>query len=320
MKWKLRKKLLIIVGVLSILLGGCSAANNKTEEPINGRVSEDKEAGFEQRDSTASTADISKEQAVKEEQSASTKEGVKTQDTKRKLIKNADLRVETNEFDDFNNHLEKEINTLGGYTQSLDLKSSGEKSAGNRHASIVARIPVEKLSDFINKVSDIGNLTDKSINVEDVTLQYVDMESHKKALVVEQERLLEILKKAEKLEDIITIENRLSEVRYQIESYESQIRTYDNQINYSTVTITVVEVEKVASVNSKTFFEEIKTGFINNTEKIVLGMKNLFIWFIINIPYFIILAIIMVVILILIKKRLKKGMIQKNEEIEKEKK
>ncbi|RDU23964.1 DUF4349 domain-containing protein [Anaerosacchariphilus polymeriproducens] len=320
MKWKLRKKLLIIVGILSILLAGCSGTNSKSEEPITDKATQAEEAGFEQGGSTASTADIAKEQASTNDKSGSTKEGVKTQDTKRKLIKNADLSVETKEFDDFINNLEKEINTLGGYTQSLDMQENGKKSVDNRYATIVARIPVEKLSDFINKVSDTGNLTDKNINVEDVTLQYVDMESHKKALVVEQERLLEILKKAEKLEDIIAIENRLSEVRYQIESYESQMRTYDNQINYSTVTIKVTEVEKETPVNKQTFFEEIKIGFVNNTDKIAIGIKSLFIWFIVNIPYFVILAIITVVIIILIKKYSKKGMIQKNEEIKEKKK
>ena len=68
-----------------------------------------------------------------------------------------------------------------------------------------------------------------------MTLQYVDLESHKKALTTEQDRLIELMEQAETVEDIITIEGRLSEVRYQLESMESQLRTYDNKIDYSTV-------------------------------------------------------------------------------------
>ena len=65
--------------------------------------------------------------------------------------------------------------------------------------------------------------------MDDVTLRYVDVDSHKKALETEQERLLALLEKAENVEDIITIENRLSDVRYELENYESQIRLLDNQ-------------------------------------------------------------------------------------------
>ena len=55
--------------------------------------------------------------------------------------------------------------------------------------------------------------------MDDVTLRYVDVDSHKKALETEQERLLALLEKAENVEDIITIENRLSDVRYELENY-----------------------------------------------------------------------------------------------------
>jgi hypothetical protein len=73
----------------------------------------------------------------------------------------------------------------------------------------------------------------------------VDLESHKKALQEEEKRLLSFMEDAESIEDLITIEDRLTNVRYQLESMESQLRTYDNQVNYSSVHMNIEEVETI---------------------------------------------------------------------------
>ena len=91
-------------------------------------------------------------------------------------------------------------------------------------------------------VEGVSNITYRQENVEDVTLDYVDVESRKKMLETEQQRLLELLETAESLDDILTIESRLTEVQYELDSKESQLRTYDNQIDYSTVYLDINEV------------------------------------------------------------------------------
>ena len=108
---------------------------------------------------------------------------------------------------------------------------------------MTVRIPAQQLDAFLSSVSEVSNVISRNDSVSDVTLQYVDMESHKKALTAEQDRLLELLEQAESVEDIITIESRLSDVRYQIESMESQLRTLQNQVSYSTVYLDIQEVE-----------------------------------------------------------------------------
>mgnify|MGYP002226154573 CR=1 FL=1 len=85
-----------------------------------------------------------------------------------------------------------------------------------------------------------------------MTLTYVDLQSHRDALQTEQERLLQLLEQAESIEDIITIEQRLSDVRYQLESMESQLRSYDNQVDYSTVYLYIDEVEVYTPVEEET--------------------------------------------------------------------
>ena len=155
-------------------------------------------------------------------------------------------------------------------------------------------------------MGEIGNITYESESVEDVTLKYVDLSSHKKMLVAEQERLMELLENAGSMEDIITIESRLSEVRYQIESMESQLRTFDNQVDYSTVHINVEEVERYTPQPEKSTWERIKSGFAENVYRVTNGIKNFAIEFVIAIPIMIIWVIGIAVAILLGRKILKK--------------
>ena len=154
----------------------------------------------------------------------------------------------------------------------------------------------------MSAVSDQSNVTSKNETVTDVTLQYVDLESHKKALEAEQERLLEMIEQAETVEDMITIESRLSEVRYQLESQESQLRTFDNQIQYSTVYLNIAEVEKYTPVAERTFFEKISDGFTDNLAGVAEDLVNFVIWFISSLPYLVVWGIIIAIAVKLIGK------------------
>ena len=228
----------------------------------------------------------------------------------RKLIKTVNLNLETENYDALMVGLEQEIEALGGYIEFKDAYhgnyNSRTNSYRNRYANITARIPATKLDEFTKTVGEIGNITYESESVEDVTLKYVDLSSHKKMLVAEQKRLMELLENAESMEDIITIESRLSEVRYQIESMESQLRTFDNQVDYSTVHINVEEVERYTPQPEKTTWERIKSGFAENVYRVTNGIKNFAIEFVIAIPIMIIWVIGIAVVILLGRKILKK--------------
>lgn len=233
----------------------------------------------------------------------------------RKLIKTVDLNLETENYDSLMVGLEKEIETLGGYIEYKDAYhgnyNSRTNSYRNRYANITARIPATKLDEFTKTVGEIGNITYESESVEDVTLKYVDLSSHKKMLVAEQERLMELLENAGSMEDIITIESRLSEVRYQIESMESQLRTFDNQVDYSTVHINVEEVERYTPQPEKSTWERIKSGFAENVYRVTNGIKNFAIEFVIAIPIMLLwcvgIAVAVLLVRVILKKRRKKG-------------
>ena len=105
------------------------------------------------------------------------------------------------------------------------------------------------------------------------------------------------------MEDIIAIESRLSEVRYELQSYESTLRTYDNQVNYSTVSIDINEVERETKVPEKrNFFEEIQYRLSDNFYSIGQGIREFTIWFISSLPYLVIWAVAIFIFVRLIRK------------------
>lgn len=219
-------------------------------------------------------------------------------DQSRKLIKNVDMNIETKEYDKLTEALAKKITEVNGYVENSEINGNSYNDRSTRSSSIIVRVPKAKLNEFVSSVSALGNVTRKTERVQDVTLQYVDVESHKKALLVEQERLIAIMEKATKLEDIITLENRLSEVRYQIQSYESQLRTYDNLVDYSTVTINYKEVERITPVPTakKSFWSKMSTGFTESLSNVWDGLQSFVIKLVTSLPYLIVVAVIVIII------------------------
>lgn len=225
-------------------------------------------------------------------------------DTDRKLIKTVSLSVETKEFDQVMTTLETRVRQLGGYIEKLETYN-GSRYSGSRttkYSNMTIRIPKENLTDFLETVSDACNVIRRNDDLRDVTLSYVDIESRRDTLRTEQERLLSFLEKAETVEEIIALEERLSNVRYQLESMEAQLRTIDNQVDFATVNLDVSEVQELTPVKEPTAWERLAEGFMGNLGDIGDGFTNFGIWFVINIPYFVIWAVIITVVVLIVRK------------------
>ena len=253
---------------------------------------------------TAAAAEIDYEFSVSEEakfeEAGMEPLGENAQAVERKLIKTVDLSVETEEYDTLLANLEQQIAGLGGYIEYQNQYNGSYYSGyqDTRNAYMQIRIPVEHMDEFVVNVGEWTNIRNKEERVEDVTLQYVDLESRKKALTTEQDRLLELLEKAESVEDIISIEARLSDVRYELESMESQLRTLNNQIDYSTINLNIQEVRRLTPTEEKSVWDKMRNGFVKTIYNIGDDIEYGFIWFVVNIPYFIIWIVIIVAVII----------------------
>ncbi len=206
-----------------------------------------------------------------------------------KLIRTVSIDLETTEFDNLIAQLETKTEELGGYVESSEVSSYSSEYI-SRYASLTVRVPAASLDEFVTMVGENANVTYTSETTEDVTLTYVDLESHLTALRTEQESLLGMLEAAETTEDIIAIQSQLTEVRYEIESYESQLRVYDNKVDYSTVYLYIDEVKRETSAAGEKFWGSVGTKFRDNLYHVGQFFRNFAINFLGALP--IVLAIV----------------------------
>ncbi len=249
---------------------------------------------------------------------ASAEEGTANtpKDASRKLIRTIYLTMETTEFEPLLENLSRTVAELGGYMESSNISGSSilASSESCRYASLIVRIPSDQLDGFLNQMESQGNVTNRSESTEDVTLQYTDIESRKKTLLIEQERLLELLAEAASMDAVIALESRLSEIRYQLESMESQLRTYDNQVDYSTVHIDLSEVKVFTPTSPDSIGTRIQKGFSRNLKFVSDGLVNFFVMVITSLPTLIVLAVIIGILALILRAviRFDKRQAQKN--------
>ncbi|HJA93155.1 MAG TPA: DUF4349 domain-containing protein [Candidatus Eisenbergiella merdipullorum] len=217
----------------------------------------------------------------------------------RKLIKNVTMTVETEDYSGLVSSVQNRVEELGGYTERYDAYN--ENSIGSRSAYMTLRIPADRLDEFIRQVEEISNIVSRQETVEDVTLSYVDLESRKRMYEEEEDRLLSLMEQAETLDEIIALESRLTEVRYQLESMESQLRTMDDQVSYSTVYLSIDEVEHYTPPAEKGTWERIRVGFTENVYRVGNGIREFFIGFVISLPILFVLAVIIAVAVVVIR-------------------
>lgn len=263
------------------LLTGCGSSHSE-DTIAKGVYDSYKESGgsYQVYDEVAMEAEVTEAEETS---------SVEVPEQGRKLIKTYHLSVETLAFDTLVETIQSNVEQFGGYIENSEIYTDSHLSTKNGNFTI--RIPKEQAKAFLSDVEANANVTSISENVEDVTLSYVDLDSHKKALQTEQERLLALLEQAETVEDLISIEERLSEVRYQIGSMESQLRTYDNRINYTTIYLNLREVKKVTEPEDDTFIGRICKGFMNNLENATESVVDVIVWFITGLPYLVIWVI-----------------------------
>lgn len=297
-------KKIYVMGLLVLLTLGLCACGQKEETSKDVATNE---VGY------ASAASFEQEQGAAEDV-ADTGEGmkenegeVKVPNTSQKLIRYLDYTIETKEFDTFVQELGELVSTAKGYVEQSEVSQDEAQSyaQGKRYASYTLRIPADGLEAFKQELQEKGTITRQSERVEDVTLNYVDVESHITALKTEQDSLLKMLEQADTIETMLAIQNQLTQVRYQLESYESQKRTYDNDINYSTVYVYVQEVER-ESQNTDTYGGELLEKLSGNFHGILTGLRSFSLWFLGAMHYWILLGLLFLIFWVVYKKATKK--------------
>ncbi len=229
---------------------------------------------------------------------------VQEQDSSRKLIKNASLSVETEDYEILIGNVTSRVKALGGYIEDSYSYNGSRSSYGGgekRYGNMTIRIPSKNLDEFLNNMAEISNITSRNYNVTDVTLQYVDVEARRDSLKTQHERLLEFMEQAETVEDIIALEERISDVEYQLDSAERQLRTFDNQVDYSTVTMDITEVEKYTPVEKKSRWQIMGEGFVDSLYDAIDNLLDFFVGLVVILPHLFFIAVFVLIIVLIVR-------------------
>lgn len=223
----------------------------------------------------------------------------------RKWVITMNLSAETENLDNAISAINAQIAAMNGYVENQNVTNASSYRS-YRSASLTVRVPAEHVDSFVSEISGMTNVTSSSRNVRDITLAYTDTEGHLTALRTEEKRLLELMEKAEDMSDLLAIESRLTDVRYQLESYGSQLRLYDNQVDYATVDLYITEVKQYTPVEKPGFWQRITDGFSESLVDLGETLVDCAVWFIVDLPYLAVLALIVWGSALLIRRSIRK--------------
>ena len=217
-----------------------------------------------------------------------------TGESARKIIYNADLSLESTDFDAARTALTDAVEANGGYISYSDLSGSAEDQ--DRYSHYTVRIPADSYRNFLEAVSGAANVLSVSESAEDITSEYIDVEARIASLENQRSRLNELADTAETMADLLEIESQLSDVQYQLESYTRQRSWMDDQVQYSTVDIRLSEVKTLTPETPVGFAEEAGRAFLDGWEAFSLFIKGLVLGLIYAWPAVLIVVIVVIVV------------------------
>ncbi len=157
----------------------------------------------------------------------------------RKLIRNAEVELEIASFDDAIQKITALANEERGYVATT---SSEKQANGKLKGQVVVKVLPENLDRFLQKIRGLGELKNQTLGTEDVTKAYFDTESRLKNARVMEQRLIDMLKKkSDDINDLLQVEKELGRVREQIEQMQGELKYWDSQVQFATVTIQLSE-------------------------------------------------------------------------------
>lgn len=300
-----KKKALTIVMAAALLLGllgGCGSKNLSVDADTSGSfLYADDGISYEM----AMAAPAGMSGAGSNGKSAASAASIPLPEN-RKWVITMSLTAETENLTDAMGLLAEKIQASGGYVESQSISGTAVNSGRSPSAYITIRVPAAQLDSFVEDVSGMTNVVSSSRYVEDITLSYTDTEGRVKALKTEEARLLELMEQAQTMSDLLEIEERLTEVRYQLENYTSTLRLYNNQVDYATLDLTLREVAKFTPPEKQGFWEKVTSGLADSIVDLGQGLVDVAAWVLIELPYLVLVGLLGWLVVFLTRRSIKK--------------
>lgn len=297
-----RKLFILCLLALMVFAAGCSSANPETnaardtgagyseDQYVTDAVMPEEEAGWDSGESAPATA-----------QSYGG----------HKIIKNANLGLETREFDIHVAHIKERAAQMGGYVASSNISGRKPQAYGDsgRYASLTIRIPQESMETFLQDTRALATVTYDQTGSTDITNEYTDTERRLDIYETQYERTMLLLEKAEEMEAIIALETELSRLTYEIESLRSQLTSWDDLVNFSTVYIEIMEIPPSTplTTSNDTFGTRVSEGFQGTWNGILVFLEGLAVFLLAASPVLIPIAAIAIFLIIRYRRKKRGG-------------
>lgn len=229
-----------------------------------------------------------------------------------KIIRTGSLDITVKNYDESVESIKNEIEAAGGYVENFNSYVYSNRWVNGeqvslREGNLTLRVPSDRYEEIFEALKGYGEVTNENESAKDITESYVDAESRMLVKKTEEERLVELLSRAESVEDIISIENRLSEVRGEIESYEARLKDWDRSVSYSTIELFVTEnPDEAVEPVSPDLGTRIKKSFVRGINSFIWSVEDIIVTFAGNILGIAVIAAVAVAVFVLVKKAAKR--------------
>lgn len=227
-----------------------------------------------------------------------------------KIIYSADATVETTDFDGTVAGVAELVEKYGGWIESSSINGANYYNiargrVSTRSAHYTLRVPGGDFETIMGALSTLGNVPYSHTYTENISAQYYDTEARLTAYETQEARLLEMLEIAETVEDIISIEEKLTELRYKIESLQSSLKNWDRQVSYSSIYLNIEEVEKYSpeSMVQPSYGEKLRDAFESGVAGFVDAVGDFFIWLVEALPSLVVICAAAAAMVALIRRR-----------------
>ena len=294
---------LLLALIMALALVGCGASAPKTEAFMDMTTSDGAamDMGF---DAGGAPMEDYKEEAEYQngafEEYTSTTDNDKLKDVK--MVYTANMDLQTLSFDQADADISALVEEMGGY---FEQRSISNRSSGYRFAEYTVRVPAEKFNDFCSQMGTLCHLVYKNESADNITESYYDTQSRLVTAQTKLERLQELLRRAESMEDIITIESAISETEWTIENLTGTLRTYDSLVGYSTIYMSLHEVYELSGQGQApvTFGDRLGESFLNGLKSIGRTAQNFAVWLAYSWFWLLIVVVIVIVMIRTIRRR-----------------
>ncbi len=227
-----------------------------------------------------------------------------------KIIYSAQAQIETLDFDASTAAVQSLMEQYNAFLESSSVSGGhlgSDPSSSLRWASYILRVPREYYGAMTGDLDTVGSVISLTSYADNITAQYTDTESRLQTYEIEEQRLLDILAQAESVEDMIQLESRISDVRYQKESLTAQLQNWDNQVSYSTVDIFIQEVQVLTPEPEaeKSYWQQVGDGFLSTLRAMGRTGKTLLRLLVAALPVLVLVALVVLAVVLTVRRRKK---------------